>query len=65
MKLTNPTLYKVTGYARVKDEDEWYQLQDDLVIACPDEMNPYELINSQLKEVFAYWIIKLNEIPRS
>ena len=64
-KSTNPKLYNVIGYGMIKEKDEWHQLQNDLTIACPDGINPYELVCSQLKEVFAYWLITLKEIKRS
>ena len=63
IKQTNSKIYRVVGYAMVKEEEgEWHKLQDDLNIACPNGINPYNFICSQLKEVFTYWLITLYEI---
>lgn len=50
--------YKFVGYAKQKGKDNWDKFIDTAIFACPDNENPYEFFNPQLKDMFDYWIIE-------
>lgn len=54
--------YLFKGYVKQKGKNEWDKFLDTAVFACPDNENPYEFFNLQLKQTFDYWLIEYKEI---
>lgn len=54
--------YLFKGYAKQKGKDEWDKFLDTAVFPCPDNENPYNFFDLQLKQMFDYWLIEYKEI---
>lgn len=56
--------FKITGFIKQKgkENEDWQPLGKDLAIQVPDNLNPYEVINSNFKAVASYWLYIVDEI---
>lgn len=57
--------YKFAGYAKQHGKDAWDKFLDTAVFACPDNENPYEFFDLQLKQMFDYWLIEYQEVKNT
>ena len=57
--------YKFTGYAKQHGKDTWDKFLDTAVFACPDNENPYEFFDPQLRQMFDYWLIEYKEVKNT
>ena len=56
--------YKITGFIKPKEKEDWQPLGGDLGIQVPDNLNPYEVINSNFKAIATHWLYIINEIKK-
>lgn len=60
--------YKLRGYLGGIKEDgetfEWSKLKDNLIFDFPDDINPYEKITNDIKQISTNWLILITEITK-